>query len=96
VKVLVEVHWLEPSCHRAWLLGHPAEPNPIGRHIQNSNRVYTIVGVIANVTKRPGIGRNAPIATEPVFYLPAAQIDQGVVNIAHVWFQPSWIVRTAR
>ena len=73
-----------------------AEPNPIGRHIQNSNRVYTIVGVVANVTKRPGIGRNAPIATEPVFYLPATQIDQGVVNIAHVWFQPSWIVRTGR
>ena len=73
-----------------------AEPNPIGRHIQNSNRVYTIVGVVANVTKRHGIGRNAPIATEPVFYLPATQIDQGVVNIAHVWFQPSWIVRTAR
>jgi predicted permease len=72
-----------------------AEPDPIGRHIQNSNRAYTIVGVVANVTKRPGMGGGAPIATEPVFYLPATQIDQRVVNIAHVWFQPSWIVRTA-
>jgi len=72
------------------------EPNPIGRHIQNSNRVYTIVGVVANVAKRPGVSGDAPIATEPVFYLPATQIDQGVVNIAHVWFQPSWIVRTGR
>lgn len=70
------------------------EPNPIGRHIQNSNHIYTIVGVAANVAKRPGMGGDAPIATEAVFYLPATQIDQGLVNVAHVWFQPSWIVRT--
>jgi ABC-type antimicrobial peptide transport system permease subunit len=29
-----------------------------------------------------------------VFYLPATQADQGLVNLAHIWFQPSWIVRT--
>ena len=71
------------------------EPNPIGRHIQNSNHTYTIVGVVANVVKRPGMSGNAPVATEPVFYLPATQMDQGLVNVAHIWFQPSWIVRTA-
>jgi predicted permease len=71
------------------------EPNPIGRHIQNSNHVYTIVGVVGNVAKRPGMGGDAPLATEPVFYLPATQMDQGLVNIAHVWFQPSWILHTA-
>ncbi len=38
---------------------------------------------------------DAPIATEAVFYLPATQMEQGLVNMAHVWFQPSWIVRTA-
>ena len=70
------------------------EPNPIGRHLQNSNHIYTIVGVVANVAKRPGMGGDAPIATEPVFYLPATQMDQGLVNVAHIWFQPSWIVRT--
>ena len=36
------------------------------------------------------------MATEPVFYLPATQMDQGLVNVAHIWFQPSWIVRTTR
>jgi ABC-type antimicrobial peptide transport system permease subunit len=41
------------------------------------------------------MGGDAPLATEPVFYVPASQIDQGLVNMAHVWFQPSWIVRTA-
>jgi predicted permease len=70
------------------------DPNPIGRHIETSKRVYTIVGVAANVAKRPGMNGDAPIATESVFYLPATQADQGLVNMAHVWFQPSWIVRT--
>jgi predicted permease len=71
-----------------------AEPNPIGRHIQTEGRTYTIVGIAENVAKRPGIRPQAPIATEPVFYVPATQMRQGLVNMAHVWFQPSWIVRT--
>jgi predicted permease len=71
------------------------ELNPIGRHIQIEKHTYAIVGVVANVAKRPGISGDAPLATEPVFYLPATQMDQGLVNVAHVWFQPSWIVRTA-
>jgi predicted permease len=75
------------------------DPNPVGLHIQSSNgsskRTYTIVGVCANVAKRPGMSGDAPLATESVFYLPATQVDQGLVNVAHLWFQPSWIVRTA-
>jgi predicted permease len=72
------------------------EASPIGRHIQNSGHVFTIVGVVANVAKRPGIDSDAPLGTEPVFYLPDTQTDQALVNIAHIWLQPSWIVRTAR
>jgi predicted permease len=70
------------------------EPSPLGRHIETSKRVYTVVGVVANVAKSPGMGGDQPIATEPVLYIPASQTDQGLINIAHVWFQPSWIVRT--
>lgn len=69
------------------------EPNPTGRHIQIDGNSYRIVGVVANVAKRPGVGANTPIGYEPVYYLPATQLAQGTVNIAHVWFQPSWIVR---
>ena len=74
------------------------DPAPIGRHFKlndTGDPVFTIVGVVGNVMKRPGMERDAPIATEPVFYLPAAQIPQGLVNVAHIWFQPSWIVRTS-
>jgi predicted permease len=73
-----------------------AEPSPIGRHIQTGGRTYTIVGIVGNVAKRPGIRADAPLSIEPVFYVPATQMNQEVVNMAHVWFQPSWIVRTSK
>jgi len=76
------------------------EASPIGRHfmlgIENlsDNITYTIVGIVSEVAKRPGMDQDAPISHEPVFYLAATQTPQGVVNGAHTWFQPSWIVRT--
>lgn len=76
------------------------ESSPIGRHFTlgieklSDNVTYTIVGVVSEVAKRPGMYQDAPITHEPVFYLVDTQIPQGVVNGAHIWFQPSWIVRT--
>jgi hypothetical protein len=60
----------------------------------SDNITYTIVGIVSEVAKRPGMDQDAPISHEPVFYLAATQTPQGVVNGAHTWFQPSWIVRT--
>ena len=57
---------------------------------------YRVVGIVANVIKQQGISADAPIGYEPVYYLPATEMAQGTVNMAHVWFQPSWIVRTAK
>jgi predicted permease len=73
------------------------ESSPMGRHFKLrdvGDPVYTVVGVVADVAKRPGMEADAPLGTEPVFYLAATQIPQGLVNVAHIWFQPSWIVRT--
>ncbi|MGB0123795.1 MAG: FtsX-like permease family protein, partial [Silvibacterium sp.] len=36
----------------------------------------------------------APLGTEPVFYVPAAQFPAEAIPQVHLWFQPSWIVRT--
>ena len=58
------------------------DPSPLGRHIQTSNITYTVVGVVADIAKEPGMQQTAPISTEPVFYLPATQTAQGLVNIA--------------
>ncbi len=53
-----------------------------------------IVGVVADVVKTPALNASAPLTTEPMIYLPAAQADQNLINMAHIWLQPSWIVRT--
>ncbi len=70
------------------------EAAPIGRHIRMGNRAYTIVGVVRDVAKKPGMEQGAPISNEPVFYIPATQMEQSSINGAHIWFQPSWIVRS--
>ena len=69
--------------------------DPVGRHIRTNGLTYSIIGVVGDVTKRPGVMQTAPLDKEAVFYLPATQMSQPMVNIAHVWFQPSWIVRTS-
>jgi hypothetical protein len=50
--------------------------------------------VLADVTKRPGLRASAPLTTEVTYYVPATQMGQTGVNLVHIWFQPSWIVRT--
>ena len=70
------------------------DPSPLGRHFSSEKVVYTVVGVVGDVSKKPGLEGSAPIATERTFYVPASQVPQGVANGAHIWFQPSWIVRT--
>ena len=70
------------------------DPNPLGRHFKTEGTTYTIVGVVPNVVKSLGMSRGAPLDFEPVFYIPATQMNQALVNLAHMWYQPSWLVRT--
>ncbi|MFT4114625.1 ADOP family duplicated permease [Silvibacterium sp.] len=53
-----------------------------------------IVGVVGDVTKEQGIAWTAPLGTEPVLYLPAAQFPAAMLAPVHLWFEPSLIVRT--
>ncbi|HEV2463298.1 MAG TPA: ABC transporter permease [Acidobacteriaceae bacterium] len=71
------------------------KPNAVGQHFSTwGGPPLTIVGVVGDVTKQPGINPEAPLATEPVFYVPAAQFPAKALAAIHLWFQPSWIVRT--
>ena len=65
--------------------------NPVGGHVMQD---MMIVGVVADVAIAPGIEPVAPITSEATLYVPAAQMEGGQLSMAHVWFQPSWIVRT--
>jgi predicted permease len=67
--------------------------NPIGRHL---NRDRIIVGVVQDVAMAPGIDPVAPLADEQMIYVPAAEMESRQLSLIHIWFQPSWIVRTSR
>jgi predicted permease len=66
--------------------------NPVGRYVEKNTM---IVGVVEDVATAPGLDPAAPLTGEEAMYIPAAQVDAGLLPLVHTWFQPSWIVRTA-
>jgi predicted permease len=67
--------------------------NAAGRHLRSDGNTIAIVGTVGDVVMSPGFSAG-PITSEPTVYVPATQMPTQLVNLAHVWFQPSWIVRT--
>jgi predicted permease len=66
--------------------------SPIGRYVDKDTM---IVGMVEDVAIAPGLEVTAPLSGEEGMYVPAAQVDEKMISLIHVWFQPSWIVRTA-
>jgi putative ABC transport system permease protein len=66
--------------------------DPVGHYVNKDTR---IVGVVEDVPIAPGIDAAAPLTGEETMYIPAAQTDPPFLAVLHVFFQPSWIVRTA-
>ncbi len=69
----------------------------VGRHLGGDfgdPKPIEVVGIVSDVMKTPGIDSAAPLTTEPTLYVPATQIDSKFFAMVHMWFQPSWIVRT--
>src|SRR5262249_55472278 len=65
---------------------------PVGRHLHKET---LIVGLVRDVVIPPGLDQTSPLADEEQMYIPATQVDARSMALLHVWFQPSWIVRTA-
>ena len=64
----------------------------VGQTIDKNMR---IVGVVPDTTLSSGLSDDpAPLMSEETMYIPASQVDAGLMMV-HVWFQPSWIVRSA-
>ena len=70
-----------------------AGENAVGHTI---NKGTVIVGVVADVPVAPGLDSTAPLDSEQMVYIPAGQFNAKLLALVHVWFQPSWIVRTAK
>ena len=66
--------------------------SPLGRYVDKDTM---IVGVVEDVAIEPGLDLAAPLSVEESMYIPATQVDAASLSLLHVWFQPSWIVRTA-
>jgi macrolide transport system ATP-binding/permease protein len=67
--------------------------NPVGRYIDKDT---LIVGEVADVLLSSNLYPVAPLMSEQTMYIPAAQVNAGYLSLVHVWFQPDWVVRTAR
>jgi len=65
--------------------------NPVGRTLDGHTR---IIGVVGDVVIAPGLDSEDPLTGEEAIYIPATQADGRLLSLVHVWFQPSWIVRT--
>ncbi|HKV82296.1 MAG TPA: ABC transporter permease [Candidatus Sulfotelmatobacter sp.] len=65
--------------------------SPLGHYVDKDTM---IVGVVEDVAMEPGLDPTAPLSAEQLMYIPATQVDAQALSLLHVWFQPSWIVRT--
>jgi predicted permease len=55
-----------------------------------------MVGVVGNVQQAAGWGRaGMPVWETPTVYVPAAQVTGRDFRLVHMWFSPSWVVRTS-
>src|SRR6516162_532627 len=72
------------------------DPTPIGRMLDSEKHSIRIVGVVSDVQVKPGLDDIGPINTERSLYVPATQVGADFLSLVHVWFQPSWIIRSTR
>ena len=80
--------------NRSFLRKYFGGVNPVGQTLDKQGTI--IVGVAEDVALPPHAEQvNDPLGSEPITYIPAAQVDPRMLAVVHVWFQPSWIVRTS-
>ena len=67
----------------------------IGTRLTFSGNEYQVVGIAGNVQQaQAGWGSSEPIWKSPTLYVPAAQTGDGFFRGIHIWFSPSWLVKT--
>ena len=69
--------------------------NPVGMHVNEGRESLEIVGLVGDVPVKGSLMGYAPLAAMPVIFMPAAQASDSLVRLVHVWFAPSWVVRTS-
>jgi predicted permease len=69
----------------------------VGLHIRVAGSPREIVGVVANArAASSGLGGDgSPLILPFVVYVPATQTGAGFLKQVHVWFSPSWVIRSS-
>jgi predicted permease len=80
----------------AFVKRYLAKQDPLGSHLDFGNKeIRTVVGIVGDTQQSSGFGDFGPLAPVANVYVPAAQVDGQFLKLVHVWFDPSWVVRTA-
>jgi hypothetical protein len=80
--------------NRSFVRKYFGDLNPVDQVLDKQGTM--IVGVVEDVSLPPHQDEvNDPLGSEPIAYIPAAQVDPRMIAVVHAWFQPSWIVRTS-
>jgi predicted permease len=69
----------------------------LGSRISIGGQARRIVGVVGDVQQRQGWTDSSPLtflSPLPAGYLPVTQTGDDLLRLAHVWFSPSWVVRS--
>jgi predicted permease len=83
--------------NQAFVEANLAGRQSIGSRLTFGGREYEIVGIAGDVQQSSGgWGSSEPIWKSPTLYIPAAQAGDGFFRGIHIWFSPSWLVRTSR
>jgi predicted permease len=65
----------------------------LGSWISIGAKARQIVGVVGDIQQRQGWGESfSPL---PAAYIPVAQAEDDLLQMAHAWFSPSWVVRAS-
>ncbi|HLY17924.1 MAG TPA: ABC transporter permease, partial [Bryobacteraceae bacterium] len=69
----------------------------LNRHLDlGGGEKREIVGVVGDIQQKSGWGEQyGPVASVPDIYVPATQTEDKMLQMVHVWFSPSWIVRAS-
>ncbi|MGD8869028.1 MAG: ADOP family duplicated permease [Gemmatimonadales bacterium] len=81
--------------NQAFVEANLSDVTPIGSRLTFAGREWEVVGVAGNVQQSgSGWGSGQPIWKSPTLYIPAAQASDGFFQGIHIWFSPSWLVKT--
>ena len=68
----------------------------LGKHIRIAGAVREVIGIVGNArATSSGLAESGPVIEPYAVYVPASQMPAGSMRQYHVWFSPSWTIRSS-